>query len=109
MDGKYLVGSDTCALIDRRDSPIGTHYLRIAKINHLLNSAVFFFCRGVMPLCNQVGQSRLAETSGVLGFGETEKPLCQALRLDKPTVVFEQVVSCFPCAGVSAILFPTVS
>jgi hypothetical protein len=62
-----------------------------------------------MPLCNQVGQSRLAETSGMLGFGETEKPLCLALRLDKPTVVFEQVVSCFPCAGVSAILFPTVS
>jgi hypothetical protein len=57
-----------------------------------------------MPLCNQVGQSRLAETSGVLGFGETEKPLCQALRLDKPTVVFEQVVSCFPCAGVSAFV-----
>jgi hypothetical protein len=64
-----------------------------------------------MPLGNRVGQSRLSERSGcwVLNLGESENPLCQALRLDKPTVAFEQVVSCFLGTGVSAILFPTVS
>ena len=64
-----------------------------------------------MPLCNEVGQNRLSERSDcwVLSLGESENPFCQALRFDEPTVALEEGVSCFPCAGISAILFPTVS